>query len=64
MSSDARQAKRLLTHYLRGLVLASGHNWDSDNDSEVEEIVDAIIDAAANEGAKRALRALPSGVQE
>lgn len=58
MDSNAQRAKRLLIHYLSGLVRFSGARWDSDNDSEVEDIVDAIIEAAANEGAERALRAM------
>lgn len=61
---EAQRAKRLLTHYLRNLVQLSGNRWDSDNDAEVEDIIDAIIEAAATEGAKRALRALPPSSQE
>lgn len=64
MDGGAQQAKRLLIHYLGGLVRSTGQKWNSENDSEVEEIVDAIIEAAANEGAKRALRAVASSAQE
>lgn len=49
--SQANAAKRLLSHYLRQASQASGVRWDSDNDAEVGEIVDAII-AAAREGSE------------
>ncbi len=43
------QAKNALRFYFRRCALATGILWDSDNDSEVEEIVDLIIDAAKDE---------------
>jgi len=46
MSAD-NEAKRLLGHYLRTLAKRAGMPWDSDNDAEVDMIVDSIIDAAA-----------------
>lgn len=46
MSDKRQRAKRLLKHYLKNLVEAHGHHWNSDNDAEVDEIVDCIIDGA------------------
>lgn len=40
------EAKRLLKHYFRLIATNAGAPWDSDNDAEVEGIVDCIIDAA------------------
>ena len=47
-SGKTNRAKSLLTHYFR---VASRGAWqfDSDNASEIEEIVDLIIDAAIEE---------------
>jgi hypothetical protein len=47
-SNKANRAKSLLTHYFR---MASQGEWrfDSDNVSEIEEIVDLIVDAAVEE---------------
>ncbi len=42
----ANRAKSLLSHYLRMAVQSSGQRWDSDNNAEVDDIVDSIIDAA------------------
>lgn len=42
-------AKRYLTHYFRLLAKASGIQWDSDNEAEVECIVDFIIDTTKAE---------------
>lgn len=42
-------AHKLLTHYLRTVWEAAGLKWDGDNYAEAEEIVDLIIDAAAEE---------------
>lgn len=36
-------ATRLLTHYIRLCAKAAGVNWQWDNDSEIAEIVDAIL---------------------
>lgn len=38
-----------LSHYLRTAFEAAGLRWDSDNQAEVEGIVDSIIDAAKEE---------------
>ena len=40
------EAKRLLKHYFRLIATNAGVPWDSDNDAEVEGIVECIIDAA------------------
>lgn len=42
----ADRAKHLLTHYLRFGLGAAGYSWDSDNVSEVDELVDSLIAAA------------------
>ena len=44
------QAKRLLHHYLEIGFRNSGYRWDADNTSEVNEIVDSIIDACTPAG--------------
>lgn len=64
MCHEAQRAKELLVHYMRLIAKKSGVGWDSDNEYEVAEIVDALIEAAASEGAKRALRAVASSAQE
>ena len=43
------QAKRLLVHYFRMCAKESGFTWDFDNESEIESIVDLIIDAVKEE---------------
>ncbi len=48
MTTDSAQAKRLLKHYLEIGFQASNYRWDSDNTSEVDEIVDSIIAAATS----------------
>ena len=45
MDKKARAA-HLLSHYFAIMAKASGVRWDSDNDAEIAEAVDAIIDAA------------------
>lgn len=42
-----KRAVRLLTYYLKSTRVAAGLSWDEDNDAEVDEIVSAILDAAA-----------------
>ncbi|MCC6458802.1 MAG: hypothetical protein IT328_27910 [Caldilineaceae bacterium] len=64
MSSHANQAKNNLVYYMRLLAKKSGVGWDYDNDCEIETIVDDIIEAAAEQAAKKVLRALPANVQE
>jgi hypothetical protein len=39
------RAKDLLTHYFRLLFNASGLKWDSDNQVEIDQVVDEIIQA-------------------
>ena len=47
---DKRQeAKQLLTHYFTFVQAGSKVNWDYDNQSEIESIVDLIVDAAVDE---------------
>lgn len=60
----ATGAKSSLKHYLRLAVEANGLQWRAENESEIDALVDVIIAAAADEGAKKALRALPPSVQE
>jgi hypothetical protein len=49
MANNANAAKRLLVHYFRLLARKNDIGWDSDNDMEVEQIVDLIIAAAVDE---------------
>lgn len=44
-----KSAQQTLTHYLRTAFEAAGLRWDSDNQAEVEGIVDSIIEAAKEE---------------
>ena len=46
MTTDKQRATSLLQHYLKFGLEAAGYRWDSDNQSEVADIVDSIIDAA------------------
>ena len=64
MNSKANQAKSTLTHYMRLIARQAGVNWGYDNDTEIEIVVDLIIEAAAEEAAKKVLRSLPSSIQE
>lgn len=64
MNAKANQAKSLLAHYMRLIARQAGVNWDYDNDTEIEIVVDLIIEAAAEEAAKKVLRLLPSSIQE
>jgi len=43
------QAKHLLQHYMALLARKAGAQWDSDNLSEIDELVDCLIDAAKEE---------------
>lgn len=47
MSSNASHAKSLLVFYLRQVYESAGLQWDTDNEAEVDTIVEGIIDAAA-----------------
>ena len=49
MNDNRGRAKHLLKYYLRMVARSSGVQWDSDNDAEVEEIVDCLIGAAVEE---------------
>lgn len=49
MANNANAAKRLLVHYFRLLARKNDIGWDSDNDMEVEQIVDLIVAAAVDE---------------
>ena len=42
----AGQAAHLLSYYLRMIARQAGVNWDSDNDAEVDAIVECILNAA------------------
>lgn len=41
------RVKIMLIHYFR--ISNRGNRWDSDNDSEINELVDLLIDAAKEE---------------
>lgn len=43
---NKEKAARLLAHYMRLVFVAAELKWDSDNESEMEEIVECIINAA------------------
>lgn len=43
--NSKNQAVRLAQYYFRTLAEASGVPWDSDNDAEVEAMIEAIIAA-------------------
>jgi uncharacterized protein YggL (DUF469 family) len=45
MESPRSRAKRLLVHYFQQIFQKAKLYWDGDNISEIEEIVDNIIDA-------------------
>ncbi len=47
MTNSQQRATSLLQHYLKFGSDAAGYRWDGDNQSEVADIVDSIIDAAA-----------------
>lgn len=44
--NGAGQAAHLLKYYLRMIAVKAGVNWDSDNDAEVDAIVECILNAA------------------
>lgn len=51
MNTETRyetQAKRLLVHYFRVVFEASGLNFDSDNQVEIEEIIGSIFESIEN----------------
>ena len=43
------KAIQVLSHYMRLAFAESGLDWDFDNDSDIELIVDSIISAAREE---------------
>lgn len=47
--TNRERAKRLMQHYMRQLAEKSGIHWGGDNVSEVDELVDTLIDAAKEE---------------
>lgn len=49
MTGSYETARRLAKHYFGLLGSECGVHWTADNDTEVEELVDAIIDAAAEQ---------------
>ena len=55
MTTDKQRATSLLQHYLKFGLEAAGYRWDSDNQSEVADIVDSIIDAATATPAQPAM---------
>jgi hypothetical protein len=50
---DRDRAKQLLVHYFQVAFAAAGKRWDNDYTVELEECVDALLDAAANDAAER-----------
>lgn len=51
-------ATSLLQHYFRLVALESGIKWSSDNDSEVAQIVDALLQAARQESVDAIVKAM------
>jgi hypothetical protein len=51
----AAKAKELLRHYFRLIAQRAEIHWDSDNDAEVEDIVDFIIGAAVERSEMRSV---------
>ena len=47
--NNRETAKKLLVHYFRQVYEKAGLEWNYELTSEVEGIVDAIVDAAVNE---------------
>jgi hypothetical protein len=47
--NSRQRAKRLIKQYFHLLAKESGVYWDSDNDSELDELVDCLIDASIEE---------------
>jgi hypothetical protein len=45
MNSNAQQAADLLKHYFRKLAEKSGMDWTSDNDTEIENVIEYLLDA-------------------
>ena len=45
--TESDRAKHLIVHYFQVLAEHSGMTWDTDYTAELEEAVDAIIEAAA-----------------
>jgi len=50
---NAVKAKKLLVHYFRITMEAAGIKYDTDNTSEIEQIIDAILEAADDQAADR-----------
>lgn len=49
MTGNRGRAKRLMRHYMELIAKEAGIRWDSDNRSEIDELVDCLIDAAKEE---------------
>ena len=62
MTTDKQRATSLLQHYMKFGLEAAGYRWDSDNQSEVADIVDSIIDAATATPAQPAEPAQPDAL--
>ena len=46
MTQEQAAAARLLKSYLKAAFQAAGLKWDSDNDAEIEALVECLIDAS------------------
>jgi len=46
-------AKRLMVHYFKVVWPTEKYPWHSDNQAEIEDLVDAIIDAAGQEMSRK-----------
>lgn len=46
---NKKRAKDLLVHYFRVVFEAADIEWSCDNQTEIEEIIDAIIEATKEE---------------
>lgn len=44
-SNPSERAKALLIHYFKTLFEAQGLQWNEDNESEIADIIDAILEA-------------------
>ena len=44
MSDNRADAKKTMLYYFRMIAVKAGVNWDSDNQAEIEAMVDSIFD--------------------
>lgn len=56
MNEKREQAKVILRGYFRQIAYIVGGGWSSDNDAEIDELVDCLIDAAKEEIKQEATR--------